>query len=72
MSMQINRFETKTIENNYIDSIKLKNKTTILIKDHKTDNIISLIQLNDNVEKNTELAEKIITTIEEYIEGSEE
>ena len=68
MSLQINRFEKKevkpTINNN---KVVIENNTTILIKDHSTDHIVSLVQLTNNIDKNKELADRIITTIEEYI-----
>jgi len=68
MSLQINRFEKKEVKQNVKDTqIIIHNNTTILIKDHTTDKIISLVQLTDNITKNKELADRIITTIEEYI-----
>lgn len=68
MSLQINRFEKKEVKRNVKDTqVMIQNNTTILIKDHTTDNIISMIQLTDNINKNKELADRIINTIEEYI-----
>ena len=43
-----------------------------MIKDHKTDNTISFIQLTDNLNENKELAELIIETIETYIEENDD
>lgn len=68
MSIQIDRFEKKEVKANINNnSVTIKNNTTILIKDHETDQIISLIQLTNNINKNKELADRIINTIEEYI-----
>lgn len=68
MSIQIDRFEKKEVKpNTNNNTIIIKNNTTILIKDHETDQIISLIQLTNNINKNKELADRIITTIEDYI-----
>jgi len=68
MSIKINRFSTENVKRNVQDTpVTIKNSTAILIKDHTDDNIISLIQLENDVKKNTELAERIITTIEDWI-----
>ena len=67
-NIKINRFEKKEVKPN-IDNNKviIKNNTTILIKDHSTDQIISLVQLTNDINKNKDLADRIITAIEEYI-----
>lgn len=73
MSIQINRFEKREVKPN-IDNNKviIKNNTTILIKDHSTDQIISLVQLTNDINKNKDLADRIITAIEEYILENED
>ena len=72
MSLQVNRFEKKEVKPNVKDTqVMIHNNTTILIKDHTTDNIVSLVQLTDNITKNKELADRIITTIEDYIMENE-
>ena len=45
----------------------IENTGVIIIKDHSTDKIIGMVNLDADVNKNIELAEKIIETIEEYI-----
>lgn len=68
MSLQINRFEKKEVKRNVKDTqVIIHNNTTILIKDHTTDQIVSMIQLTDDITKNKELADRIINAIEEYI-----
>jgi len=72
MTLTVNRFETKTIKRGIEDvTVTVKNDTTIFIKDHATDNVVAFIQLENSVEKNTELAERIIGTIEDWIEEHE-
>ena len=72
-NIKINRFEKKEVKPN-IDNNKviIKNNTTILIKDHSTDQIISLVQLTNDINKNKDLADRIITAIEEYILENED
>ena len=72
-NIKINRFEKKEVKPN-IDNNKviIRNNTTILIKDHSTDQIISLVQLTNDIEKNKDLADRIITAIEEYILENED
>lgn len=72
-NIKINRFEKKEVKptvNN--TTVQIRNTTTILIKDHSTDQIVSLVQVTDNIEKNKELADRIITAIEEYILENED
>lgn len=72
-NIKINRFEKKEIKptvNN--TTVQIRNTTTILIKDHSTDQIVSLVQVADNIEKNKELVDRIITAIEEYILENED
>ena len=72
-NIKINRFEKKEVKptvNN--TTVQIRNTTTILIKDHSTDRIVSLVQVADNIEKNKELADRIITAIEEYILENED
>lgn len=72
-NIKINRFEKKevkpTINNN---KVVIENNTTILIKDHSTDQIISLVQLTNDINKNKDLADRVITAIEEYILENED
>ena len=72
-NIKINRFEKKEVKPN-IDNNKviIKNNTTILIKDHSTDQIISLVQLTNDINKNKDLADRVITAIEEYILENED
>lgn len=72
-NIKINRFEKREVKPN-IDNNKviIKNNTTILIKDHSTDQIISLVQLTNDINKNKDLADRIITAIEEYILENED
>ena len=67
MSLKVDRFEPIEIKKTPVE-LKVINKTAILIKDHKDDNIVSYIQLFNNSKQNKELAELLIQTIEEYIE----
>lgn len=67
-NIKIDRFEKREVKprtNN--QKVIIENNTAILIKDHQNDNIVSLVQLNNNIEKNKELADRIIDTIEEYV-----
>ena len=70
MSLKVDRFEAKQ-RNEKIHEVIWKTKTGIVIKDHKSDVIIAYINLDDDVEENKELAGRIITTIETYIEEKE-
>lgn len=72
-NIKINRFEKREVKPN-IDNNKviIKNNTTILIKDHSTDQIISLVQLTNDINKNKDLADRVITAIEEYILENED
>lgn len=72
MSIQINRFEAKQIEGMATQNIKINNRTTILIKDHTTDKIVSFIQLENDLDKNKEIADLLIAAIESYIEDDNE
>lgn len=67
-NIKIDRFEKREVKprtNN--QKIIIENNTAILIKDHQNDNIVSLVQLTNNITKNKELADRIIDTIEEYV-----
>lgn len=68
MSLKINRFEAYQIKRAPAE-IKLHSSATVLIKDHLDDGVISFIQLNGDLKENNELAELIIKTIEDFIEG---
>ena len=72
-NIKINRFEKKEVKPNINNNkVIIKNNTTILIKDHSTDQIISLVQLTNDINKNKDLADKVITAIEEYILENED
>ena len=66
MTLKIDRFEKKNYEADF-DTVKVSNTATVLIKDHKNDTIISLVQLCNTRVKNSELADRIISTIEDFI-----
>jgi hypothetical protein len=66
MSIKIDRFEVKEIKKTS-ENIKITNPSTILIKDHETDNIVSYIQLTNDKMKNKEIADRIILAIEDWI-----
>lgn len=67
-NIKIDRFEKREVKpRTHNREVIIENNTAILIKDHQNDNIVSLVQLNNNLEKNKELADRIINTIEEYI-----
>lgn len=70
MSILINRFEIKEIIKAPAN-VQIENKTTILIKDHTTDKIVSFIQLENDKEKNKEIAALIIGAIETWVESNE-
>ena len=65
MTVMIPRFEKKTKEVPY--ELKIENKRTVLIKDHKTDNYIVVVNFGKSQEVNSELADIIIGAIEEYV-----
>ena len=74
MSIQINRFEKKVVDvktNGETIPVNFKNRTGVLIKDHTTDEFISYVNLSNLVKENNELADRIIETIESYIEEKE-
>ena len=66
MSIKIDRFEKKEIKQTSAN-IKIENLSTILIKDHETDNIVSYVQLFNDKKKNKALAAKVIEAIEDFI-----
>ena len=77
MVIKVDRFEpkksAKEMENE--TRITFKNKTGVLIKDHMTDSIIGYVQLENSYDKNLELTNRVIRTIEEWVveqNGSED
>ena len=67
-NIKIDRFEKREVKpRTHNQEVIIENNTAILIKDHQNDNIVSLVQLTNNIEKNKELADRIIATIEDYI-----
>ena len=61
------RFEKKEIYKS--GNITTDNRTGILIKDHQSDNIVCYVNLNSNLDENKELADILITAIENFIEN---
>ena len=66
----IPRFESRVAQRGI--ELKIEGKSIVTIKDHSTDKIIGMINLNADPDDNLELAELIIETIETYIENSNE
>lgn len=64
------RFEKTEVDREFVKRM-FDTKTTIAIKDHKTDVIIAMINLTNNQEENLELADLIIETIETYLDQHE-
>lgn len=65
--LTVPRFESKVADNKRDMSVKIR-KTDVYIKDHKTDEVVALISLFDEQQKNKELTEIIIQTIEEFLD----
>lgn len=65
MSLQIDRFEKKDVQRGM--TLRADNDFAIAIKDHSIDKIIALVNLENSTKRNGELADLIITTIEEFI-----
>ncbi|MBQ2654065.1 MAG: hypothetical protein IJF83_10955 [Methanobrevibacter sp.] len=70
MSILINRFEAIVCKKGI--HFKIDNKGIVVIKDHSNDKIIGMVSLNFDSDKNKELAEKVIETIEEFITDTNE
>lgn len=70
MAILIDRFEAKQRDESRSE-VMFKAKSGAIVKDHKTDVVIAYINFENNVEENLELASRIITTIETYIEERE-
>lgn len=66
MSIQINRFETKEIKKE-ATTVQVNNLNSILIQDHANDKVVAFIQLDNKKSENLKLANRIITTIEDFI-----
>ena len=65
MTMTVNRFEPQVCER--MLKFTVENKGVVVIKDHATDKIVAMVNLDTDADKNIELAEKVIETIEEYL-----
>lgn len=65
MAMTVPRFEPINCKKGI--KFTIENNGVIVIKDHSNDKIIGMVNLDADVNKNIELAEKIIETIEDYI-----
>lgn len=67
MTITIPRFEARVAPRGI--EIKVDGKGIVTIKDHTTDKIIAMVNLELDADSNIELAELVIATIEEYIES---
>ena len=65
MVMTVNRFEPQVCER--MLKFTVENKGVVVIKDHSTDKIVAMVNLDTDSNKNMELAEKVIEAIEEYL-----
>ena len=65
MTMTVNRFEPQVCER--MLKFTVENKGVVVIKDHSTDKIVAMVNLDTDADKNIELAEKVIEAIEEYL-----
>ena len=70
MVMTVNRFEPQVCER--MLKFTVENKGVVVIKDHSTDKIVAMVNLDTDSNKNIELAEKVIEAIEEYLTDSNE
>lgn len=61
----IRRFEPTVCQRGI--KFTIDNKGVVTIKDHSTDKIVAMVNLDTDPDKNLELAEQIIDTIEEWI-----
>lgn len=65
MVMTVNRFEPQVCER--MLKFTVENKGVVVIKDHSTDKIVAMVNLDTDSNKNMELAGKVIEAIEEYL-----
>jgi len=65
MTIKIDRFEPRHV--NTGKSIQMNTPKSVVIKDHATDELIVLVSFYKTHEKNEELANKIISLIEDEI-----
>lgn len=65
MVMTVNRFEPQVCER--MLKFTVENKGVVVIKDHSTDKIVAMVNLDTDSNKNIELAGKVIEAIEEYL-----
>lgn len=65
MVMTVNRFEPQVCEG--MLKFTVENKGVVVIKDHSTDKIVAMVNLDTDSNKNMELAGKVIEAIEEYL-----
>ena len=70
MVMTVNRFEPKVCEKGM--KFVVDNKGIVVIKDHATDKIVAMVNMNLDPNVNVELAENIMETIDEYPTDSNE
>ena len=63
--MTVNRFEPQVCER--MLKFTVENKGVVVIKDHSTDKIVAMVNLDTDSNKNMELAGKVIEAIEEYL-----
>ena len=71
MTIQIDRFQIQEVRPN-IKEIIVHDKTGVIIRDHMIDSNVCFVNVYDNLEKNKELADKILATIEEDILGADD
>ena len=67
--IQINRFEPQVCEKGL--KFTIENKGVVIIKDHTTDKVVAMVNLNTDPNKNEDLAETVIDAIEEWIVNNE-
>ena len=70
MAIQINRFEPVKLKQN--SNFTAEKDKAVVIKDHKDDRIIGLVNLNRTLDRNMDLAELVIQTIEDWVEEHED
>lgn len=65
MSLQVDRFEIKEVSEDA--TLHVRREKSILIKDHTTDEIVVVVNIEPTTDLNKIVAEKIVESIEEYI-----
>ena len=70
MVITIPRFESKKVKRD--TKLEIHNEKAVLIIDHTTDNVIGMVNLEATYDKNLELADALIGTIETFLENKQE